>query len=188
MKDFSTMRIEVDKLEELTVEKAKKAYHKVAAEVHPDKADPANLKQVAEFTEFTAAFQDLGNSYQRVLKYIVENLKNQSEDANEPLNEEEIFSKDNLDKFNFPFENMGSFTVQVEDRLAHVWQQCLESLYGAPRVDINDKGTVCDRMWKIMFSQGGQNVALTLHFYNHNKPRDKKQSKILIQGGIQSLI
>ena len=106
MKDFSTMRIEVDKLEELTVEKAKKAYHKVAAEVHPDKADPANLKQVAEFTEFTAAFQDLGNSYQRVLKYIVENLKNQSEDANEPLNEEEIFSKDNLDKFNFPFKNM----------------------------------------------------------------------------------
>ena len=83
---------------------------------------------------------------------------------------------------------MGSFTVQVEDRLADVWQQCLKSVYGAPRVNINDKGTVCDRMWKIMFSQGGQNVALTLHFHNHNKPRDKKQTKILIQGGIQSLI
>ena len=78
------------------------------------------------------------------MKYIVENLKNQSEDVNEPLNEEEIFSKDNLDKFNFPFEKMGSFTVQVEDRLAGVWQQCFENVYGAPRVDINDKGTLCD--------------------------------------------
>lgn len=28
----------------------------------------------------------------------------------------------------------------------------------------------------------------TVHFYNHNKPKDKKQSKFLIQGGIQSVI
>ena len=31
-------------------------------------------------------------------------------------------------------------------------------------------------------------MEITLHFYNHNKPKDKKQSKMLIQGPVQSLI
>ena len=73
-KDLTTMKMDVNNFEELTVETAKKAYRKRAAEVHPDKADPEDLKQVAEFT---AAFQELGNSYQRILKYIVEKLMNQ---------------------------------------------------------------------------------------------------------------
>ena len=183
-KDFSTMRMDANNLEDLTVEKAKKAYRKRAAVIHPDKADPADLKQVAEFT---AAFQDLGNSYQRILKYIIEKLKNQSEETDEPLNEEDIFAKENFDKFNFPFENTGSFTVLVEDNLADVWQECFECVYGAPQVVIN-KGVEGDRFWKIMFGQSGQNIELTVHFYNHNKPRAKKQSKILIQGANQSLI
>ena len=87
----------------------------------------------------------------------------------------------------FPFENMGSFTVHVEDCLADAWQLCLESVYGAPRIVINN-GKEGDRFWKIMFGQDDQHVEITLHFYNHNKPRDKKQSKILIQGGVQFLL
>ena len=31
-------------------------------------------------------------------------------------------------------------------------------------------------------------IEITLHFYNHNKPKDKKQSKMLVQGSVQSAI
>ena len=71
-KDFATMQINIDNLESLSVHQAKIQYHKVALIIHPDKADPNNPEQVQEFT---AAFQELGNCYQRVLKYIVEKLQ-----------------------------------------------------------------------------------------------------------------
>ena len=77
-KDLSFLRMDDENLEELTVEKVKNAYRKAAREIHPDKADPTNLKQVEEFT---AAFQELGNSYQRLLKYIIENMINQNEET-----------------------------------------------------------------------------------------------------------
>ena len=49
-KDFSMIRLDAKSFEELTVDKAKKTYHKRAAEIHPDKADPGNQKQVADLT------------------------------------------------------------------------------------------------------------------------------------------
>ena len=75
-KDLSTLRMDIDNLESLTVQQARAAYHKVALEIHPDKADPENREQVAKFT---AAFQELGNCYQRVLKYIIDRLQSQGE-------------------------------------------------------------------------------------------------------------
>ena len=89
-----------------------------------------------------------------------------------------------IGKFNIPNENTGSFTVNVEDSLAEVWQLCLEKVYGKPKLTINPQGTECDRVWKTVYDQ----CELTVHFYNHNKPKDKKQSKILIQGAIQTRI
>ena len=84
--------------------------------------------------------------------------------------------------FNFPSENKGSFTVGIEDDLADTWQQCLQDLLGVPKVKINDKGTECDRNWKIEY----KSVELTLHIYNN--PKNKKGSKIMIQGKGQSLL
>ena len=44
-------------------------------------------------------------------------------------------------------------------------------------------------MWKFLFGIDSlQKIEVTLHFYNHNKPGDKKQSKILVQGSTQSLL
>ena len=43
-------------------------------------------------------------------------------------------------------------------------------------------------MWKTVFSQGGRDLEITIHFYNHNKPKHKKQSKILVQGATQSFL
>ena len=68
--------------------------------------------------------------------------------------------------------------------MAQVWQECLEKEYGTPRIITNMHGTECDRIWKIMYDQ----MEITLHFYNHNKPKDKKHSKILFQGAFQSTL
>ena len=178
---LSVLGIESDKLEQITAKDARIAYHRRALEVHPDKADPDKPEQKAEFN---AAFQALGNAYERILKYIVEKLQSQKTDIIESTNDETIFTKEKFGKFNFPFENNGSFTVHVEDKLAEAWQESFENVYGSPRVHLNENGVECDRMWKIIY----QNIELTLHFYNHNKPKAKKQSKILVQGGVQSII
>lgn len=85
--------MDADSPEELSVDTAKKAYHRRAAEIHPDKADPADLNQVQKFT---AAFQELGNYYQRILKYIVDKLKNHDEETDKPLNEDQYLQKKTL--------------------------------------------------------------------------------------------
>ena len=71
--------------------------------------------------------------------------------------------------------NKGSFTVNVEDSLAKALEDCLEHVYGDPKINPNG-----DRMWKTMFGEKEQQIEITVHFYNHDKPKDKKQSKILI--------
>ena len=183
-KDLHTFGIDVSKLESLTVQEVRAAYHKLAKEIHPDRVDPADAERVAECT---AAFQEVGNSYQRILKFIIDKLQKQNDDI-DSTNDEEVFAKENFGKFNFPYQNRGSFTVKVEDNLAEAWQDCLENIYGKPRIVKNDNGTETDRIWKIMFGLNEGEIEITLHFYNHNKPKDKKQSKMLIQGGVQSAI
>ena len=86
---------------------------------------------------------------------------------------------------NFPRENNGSFTVIIQHNDADIWQRCLEEKYEAPKVIINEKGTVCDRLWKFRYDDNGRVSDLTLHIYN--KPKTKKDSKILVQGGFQPL-
>ena len=184
-KDLFTLKINIDDLESLSVQQAGTQYRKVALTVHPDKADPLNPEQIEEFT---AAFQDLGNCYQRLLKYIGERLQSETEEAIEPKNDEDKFARENFGKFNFPFENQGSFTVKVEDDLAEVWQECFESVFGAPRIVTTPKGTESDRIWKTVVEHEERKSEITVHFYNHNKPKDKKQSLFLIQGGIQSFL
>ena len=178
-KDLMVLGIEVGKLESLTVQDVKTAYRKLAKKIHPDKVDRNDDEKVAAGT---AAFQEAWNSYQRILKYIIDKLQNQ-EDEDETINVEDQFAKEHFGKFNFPFENQGSFTVNVEDSLAEMWQECLENTYGKPRIVLNG-GTESDRMWKIFFVD----IEITLHFYNHNKPKHKKQSKMLLQGSNQALL
>ena len=76
----------------------------------------------------------------------------------------------------------------MEDKLAEVWQECLEIVYGEPIIIRTPTGTESDRFWKTIFRQAGKDLEITVHFYNHNKPRDKKQSKILVQGAVQSVL
>ena len=95
---------------------------------------------------------------------------------------EERFFRENFEKFNFPFANNGSFTVTIENDLANTWQECMEEELGEPRVNINQHGTECDRLWKVMFKA----VEITIHLYNN--PKNKKGSKLMLQAGKQSVI
>ena len=114
----------IKELETVTVLEAKEAYHRIAKVTHPDKVG----------SEFTDAFQELGNAYQRILEYIIENIQSESHADGPVVKDEDIFVRDNFGKFNFPYENQGSFTVNVEDSFAEIWQDCLEKGYEKPRV------------------------------------------------------
>ena len=46
--------------------------------------------------------------------------------------------------------------------LADTWQDCMKTTLGEPKDRINDKGTLCDRMRKVMY----ESIELTKHFYN----------------------
>ena len=168
-----------------TFKETRIAYHKAAKKTHPDKADRSNLEEIARYT---AAFQEVGNCYQRIRIFIVQRLSANHDEGNKKDYswDGDIFLIKNFDKFNFPAENKGSFTVRVEDNLAKFWQDSLEWQYGKPRIDKTPNGTESDRHWKVRFGQDEQNIELTVHFYNHNKYKDKKQSKLMIQGSSQS--
>ena len=156
--DFVTLGMDAEKMESLTIKEARVAYHKAAKEMHPDKADPTNLEEVARYT---AAFQNVGNCYQRILMFLVNKLKEQEcKEEDESTNDDEIFIKKIVYMFNFPCQNSGSFTVYVEDKLklAEVWQECLENQHGEPNIFKNENGTECDQLWKFFFGQDAQKL------------------------------
>ena len=147
-------------------------FRKLAKILHPDKASDKT----------TAAFQKVLRSCEILRDYLKRN-DNEDNRKTDAVHEDDFqFFEDNFDKFNFPFENNGSFTVIIEDYLADTWQDCMEKILGEPKVRINDKGTECDRLWKQMYGD----IELTIHLYN--KPKNKKPSKLMIQGGRQSMI
>ena len=63
-----------------------------------------------------------------MIKLLVNKLKEATHDV------VERFTMDNFKSFNFPHKNRGSFTVDIENRLADSWQDCLEKKFGTPTV------------------------------------------------------
>ena len=137
-------------------------YRKKTREFHPDKFENASE---TEKKDKTAKFQELNNAYKRIMNYVLENNKKSPDDAVNDTgdDDEETFMKENFGHFNFPRENNGSFTVIIQHYDADIWQKCLEEKYGEPNVIINEKGTVCDRLWKFRYDDNGRVSDLTLH-------------------------
>ena len=161
-------------IDEVNIKNVNAAFRKLAKKFHPDKAGD----------EKTAIFQRVKAAYDKLKEYFD---KKKAEDDLVPTDvedgdDEERFFVDNFDKFNYPFENNGSFTVGIEDWLADTWQKCLHDLLGDPKVIINDRGTECDRFWKSKYL----NIDITVHIWNN--PKNKKGSKLMIQGSRQSII
>ena len=150
--------------EALTVNIVKRAFLKLAIVKHPDKAGGS-----------TAAFQELLDSYERTLDHINVNQKK----AN--LDDDEQFVKDLFNKFNFPRENDHSFTIIIENHLAEIWEEELSEIYNDPVINAANHG----RQWKTMYNYEGSTAKITVTLWN--TPKSNNQSKILIQGGKQSL-
>ena len=163
--------IEKDK-DEVTIRDVNAAFRKQVKKIHSDKAGG----------EKTAICQELVALYKKLKEIFKEKDDPKDKEISDDDDSEEKFFRDNFEMFNFPNENKGSFTVGIEDDLADIWQHCLQDLLGKPKVNINDKGTECDRSWKFPY----KSVELTLHIYNN--PKNKKGSKIMIQGKGQSLL
>ena len=176
-----TLGIDITHLDSFQIKDVISIYRNKTRKVHPDKFNQATEEEKRRKTE---EFQKLNNGYETILKYIVENGNtNTSSEQNE--DDEEAFMKNNFNNFNFPKENTGSFTVIIQHSDADTWHKCLVDIYGNPVITRNDRGTVLDTFWKFPFEDEGRKIELTLHIYN--KPKTKKESKLLIQGGFQPL-
>ena len=174
-------------MEAITVREVIIAYRKKALKVHPDKLD--HQASAEERANATAEFQELNSSYQNILSLVIDRLKQKNDDGNgvdqknedDDVTVDERFMKDNFEHCNFPHENDGSFTVIIQHHQADSWQECLEEVYGQPEVIKSTRGTVSDCFWKFQYEYEGNKMNLTLHIYN--KPRNRKSSKLMIQGG-----
>ena len=65
-------------------------------------------------------------------------------DPADQQSEDEMFARDNFGRFHFRSENQGSFTVNVEDSLAEIWQECFQKTFGSPRKINNPTFTESD--------------------------------------------
>ena len=169
-KHLDVLKIQ-NNINDVTLKDVTLAFRQLALILHPDKAG----------NESTAAFQELINAYEKVFDFFKEKHGADFDKIFENDDDQKFF-KDNFQKFNFPFENKGSFTVSIEDYLADTWQECIEILLGEPKIVKNAWGTECDRIWKVEHGK----IDITLHIYN--KPKNKKGSKLMLQGSNQSLI
>ena len=134
--------------------------------LHPNKAG----------ADSKAAFQQLHESYVKLREHL-----NSVHAPNPSVND---FFNDNFECFNFPCENKGSFTVKIENTLASAWNECLSQIFGSPQIKTNLKGTETDRYWKIDYDYQHETLEITLHLYMN--PKNKKGSKLLVQGGLQA--
>ena len=124
----------------------------------------------------TAEFQKLRSAYEKLNIYLKEKPISAENPGTVEENVEDDFFRDNFDKFNFPYENMGSFTVRIEEYLADTWQEYIAVMLGQPKVKINDQGTECDRHWKVQYA----GIDITLHIYN--KPKIKREASLCYKG------
>ena len=153
--DLLILEINDVPLKDLNIQLVKTAFYKRALVRHPDKGGSKE------------GFQELQDSYQNILQYLLEHLDNEN------LNSDEHFLKDLFEKFNFPQENNQSFTIRVENELADIWEETLSVLYSDPTRLVSN-----GRQWKTSFSFNDCSARIFVTLWN--KPKTDNQSKILI--------
>ena len=176
---LKVLGIKEENYETLTMDDAVKAYRKLAMTVHPDKAGK----------ESTAAFQNLNNSYEKVLEFLITNLRpnTKGEEHDENVDDIVSFARDNFKNLHFPKEHVGCFVVDVQDCLADIWEETFRSVYGDAVPEGPKDGKQYGSIWKTLFLCEGQEEQITIHFYNKPKGRGKK-SKIMVQGKNKALM
>ena len=145
---LSILNIEVQNtIDDINLKQVRAAFLRLVLLLHPDKAGH----------DSKAAFQEVKTAYEKVRDFI----KNKSDDVDDAVSDDvELFFDDNFEKFNFPHENKGSFTVLIENSLAQAWQDCLTSLLGEPKVNIKSN----DVSWKVSYTQE-KTIDITINIY-----------------------
>ena len=156
-----------DDISNITLSEVNTAFRELAKVTHPDKVGD----------DSTSKFQALLNAYEKIKGYFKDN-----DNIDTDTDDEEVFFRENFEKFNFPFANKGSFTVAIEDHLANTWQDCMVNILGEPKMNTN---TECERIWKVSYGNI-EKVDITIHLYNN--PKNRKGSKLLLQAGKQSVL
>ena len=151
------LRIDPDQIDDYSLKHISQAFQKLALTLHPDKAGD----------ESTAAFQTLHEAYRQIREHVI-NTKDVGSTSN-------TFFDANFESFNFPYENLGSFTVKIEDLLASTWNECFTQVLGSPQVKATKKGTETDRFWKVLYKHGNE-IELTIHLYMNPKNKKRQQN------------
>ena len=170
--DCEVVGIQFENIKSITIKDIIHAYRRKALKVRDEEKEKAK-----------EAFQALNHSYERLLKFLVEKAKGEGDlqehgDDNEE-SEESKFTEEYFKHFNFPTQNDGSFTVNIQHYQADAWQDSLEKLYGTPIVHKTSKGTDSDTFWQFKYSVEETETLITLHIYN--KPLNKRRSKLMIR-------
>ena len=160
----------VKDITDISLKEVNNAFRKQVKLIHPDKSGDENTEKC----------QRLIDAYKKLKEYFKINGADSRDIIESDI--EEKFFRENFERFNFPIANMGSFTVSIEDYLADIWQECMENKLGEAKVNINQHGTECDRLWKVQY----KSVEITIHLYNN--PKNKKGSKLMLQAGKQSVL
>ena len=159
--DLEILQLADIPIRELTIRRVKLAFFKLSLVKHPDKSGS------------TSAFQELLNSYHRILKHLSDNLENKD------LDDDEQFFKEMFNKFNLPKENIQSFTIIIENCLADAWETILSKVYSSPIFNQSNNGF----QWKTEYEFNDSLTKISITLWK--KPKCDNQSKILIQGGKQ---
>ena len=96
------LKLDFSHNEQIKLKNISVAFQKLAVVLHPDKAGEGS----------TSAFQSLRQAYEKLRDHFIAQASESTVERN--------FFDDNYEAFNFPFENLGSFTVRIENSLATV--------------------------------------------------------------------
>ena len=159
--DCETVGIPFDTIDSVTIKEVIHAYRRKALKIHPDKVEEKYKENANK------EMQALNRSYERILRYLTEKAKEERDISetgfNEEESEEKTFTEECFKNFNFPTENDGSFTVNIQHAQADAWQDILEKIYGEPTVHKSSKGVIGDTFWQFKYSVEETETIITLH-------------------------
>ena len=150
----------------LTLELLTAQYKKLCKIRHPDKNHNPD-----DNSRFTELFQELGNSFERLKKYLLEIIDiNELDSDSDEAKLYEFYTTHNVVK-----DNVGSVTILIEKSLVPHWDRALVDFLGQPISRSKNEGI----RWKVPnYQDSGKEISVTMW----EEPRDDKP-KILCQAG-----
>ena len=146
--------------------------------IHPDQVNEDEKHEANDkMIQLNKSLENvLKNVYERESRNSTRGDKEETENAGEEQSDEQIFTREYFEKFNFPQENTNSFTIHINNDDAEPWKNAFYQSYGEPTITRHkETNTIMDRWWKFLY----EGINITLHLYIN----EGTANKILVQGG-----